>query len=141
MLLNYACLHSDTFTSQNLWHLQLPMCQLILNSTYSASRFFLHFFLTFFRHARLPYQALLNQPLNHNEPSSITQQLNFSRRILREGKKNLHKQFLISKSEFDKSAKEQNFPIGCKLFLSKVPREGISSHMERPMHLFTISSP
>ena len=36
MLLNYARLYSDTFTNQNLWHLRLPMCMLILNSTYSC---------------------------------------------------------------------------------------------------------
>ena len=117
MLLNFARLYSDTFTNQNLWHLRLPMCQLILNSTYSASRKFSPFFLTFFRHARLPYHALLNQPLNYNENSSVSQQLNFSRRILREAEENLHKQFLVSKTEFDKSAKEENFPIGCKLFV------------------------
>ena len=59
MLLNFARLYSDTFSNQNLWHLRLPMCQLILNSTYSASRKFSPFFLTFFRHARLPYHCLL----------------------------------------------------------------------------------
>ena len=48
MLLNFVRLYSDTFTNQNLWHLRLPMCQLILNSTYSASRKFSPFFLTFF---------------------------------------------------------------------------------------------
>ena len=36
MLLNFARLYSDTFSNQNLWHLRLPMCMLILNSTYSC---------------------------------------------------------------------------------------------------------
>ena len=73
MLLNYARLYSDTFSNQNLWHLRLPMCMLILNSTYSASRKCSPFFLTFFRHARLPYHALLDQPLNYNQQSSVRQ--------------------------------------------------------------------
>ena len=101
MLLNYARLYSDTFSNQNLWHLRIPMCQLILNSTYSASRKFSPFFLTFFRHARLPYHALLNQSFNYNEHSTIAQQLNFSRRILREAEENLYKRFLSAKAEFD----------------------------------------
>ena len=126
MLLNFARLYSDTFMNQNLWHLRLPMCQLILNSTYSTSRKFSPFFLTFFRHARLPYHALLNQPLNLNEQSSVSQQLNFSRRILQEAEENLHKQFLLSKVEFDKSARTQYFPVGCKLFVRTSQRGKIS---------------
>ena len=126
MLLNYARLYSDTFTNQNLWHLRLPMCMLILNSTYSASRKFSPFFLTFFRHARPPYHALLKQPLNYNQQSSVSQQLNFSRRILQEAEANLHKQFLSSKAEFDKSAKSQHFPIGCKLFVRTSQRGKIA---------------
>ena len=134
MLLNFARLYSDTFTNQNLWHLRLPMCQLILNSTYSASRKFSPIFLTFFRHARLPYHALLNQPLNLNEQSSVSQQLNFSRRILQEAEENLHKQFLLPKVEFDKSARTQYFPVGCRLFVRTSQREKnflqISTHLE-----------
>ena len=101
-------------------------CMLILNSTYSASRKFSPFFLTFFRHARLPYHALLNQPLNYNQQSSVSQQLNFSRRILQEAENNLHKQFLQSKLAFDKSAKTQHFPIGSKLFVRTSQRGRVS---------------
>ena len=140
MLLNYARLYSDTFSNQNLWHLRLPMCMLILNSTYSASRKFSPFFLTFFRHARLPYHALLNQPLNYNQQSSVSQQLNFSRRILQEAETNLQKQFLTSKMEFDKSAKSQHFPIGCKLFVrtSQTRQNSFQtcSHLERTIRVF-----
>ena len=117
MLLNYARLYSDTFSNQNLWHLRIPMCQLILNSTYSASRKFSPFFLTFFRHARLPYHALLNQSFSYNEHSTIAQQLNFSRRILREAEENLYKRFLSAKAEFDKSARDETFPVGSKVFV------------------------
>ena len=126
MLLNYARLYSDTFSNQNLWHLRIPMCQLILNSTYSASRKFSPFFLTFFRHARLPYHALLNQSFNYNEHSTIAQQLNFSRRILREAEENLYKRFLSAKAEFDKSAREETFPVGSKVFVRTSDRGRIS---------------
>ena len=73
-----------------------------------------------------PYHALLNQPLNYNQQSSVSQQLNFSRRILQEAEANLHKQFLSSKAEFDKSAKSQHFPIGCKLFVRTSQRGKIA---------------
>ena len=45
MLINFARLYSDTVHNQNLWHLRLPMCLLILNSTKSKSRQFSPFFL------------------------------------------------------------------------------------------------
>ena len=51
MLINFTRLYSDTVHNQNLWHLRLPMCLLILNSTKSKSRQFSPFFLTYFRHA------------------------------------------------------------------------------------------
>ena len=100
------------------------MC--IRDSTYSASRKFSPFFLTFFRHARLPYQALLNSPLNYNEQSSVAQQLNFSRRVLREAEQNIHKQFDSAKQHFDKSTHSPSFPIGCKLFVRTSQRGKIS---------------
>ena len=52
---------NGTFTDQNLWHLLLPMCQLLLNSTKSSSGNYSPFFFTFFWHARLPYSAILGR--------------------------------------------------------------------------------
>ena len=75
MLLNFARLYSDTVTNQNLWHLRLPLCQLILNSTKSSTRNYSPLFLTFFRHARLPYSAILNKPLNLKEDSEVAGKL------------------------------------------------------------------
>ena len=75
MLLNFVRLYTDSYTNQNLRHLRLPFCLLILNSTYPVSRKFSPFFLTFFRHARLPYSALTSQPLINNESSNKAQKL------------------------------------------------------------------
>ena len=114
------------FSNQNLWQLRLPMCQLILNSTYSSSRRFSPFFLTFFRHARLPYHALLNAPLNYNEQSEVAEQLRFSRHILKEAEANIHKQFENTKKLFDRNSNSPSFPVGCKLFVRTSQRGQIS---------------
>ena len=141
MLLNYARLYSDTFTNQNLWHLRLPMCQLIINSTYSSSRRFSPFFLTFFRQARLPYHALLNAPLNYNEQSEVAEQLRFSRHILKEAEANIHKQFDSTKKSFDKAANSPNFPIGCKLFVRTSQRGKISYKLAHQWNCLLYTSP
>ena len=93
MLLNFARLYSDTYTNQNLWHLRLPMCQLLLNSTKSSSRNFSPFFLTFFRNARLPYSAILSRPLNLKEDSGVAAKLRMANNVLKLAMDNLAENF------------------------------------------------
>ena len=83
MLLNFARLYSDTFHNQNLWHLRLPMCLLILNSTKSKSPQFSPFFLTYYRHARLPYSTMLRRQQNLKEVSSFAGKLRMANTVLR----------------------------------------------------------
>ena len=89
MLLNFARLYSDTYSNQNLWHLRLPMCQLLLNSTKSSSCNYSPFFLTFFRNARLPYSAILSRPLNLKEDSEVAGKLRMANRVLKLAMDNL----------------------------------------------------
>ena len=83
MLLNYARLFTNDYASQNSWDIRLPMCLLILNSTKTITRRFSPFFLTFFRHARMPYHAILNRPLNYNESSDVAYKLKEADKVLK----------------------------------------------------------
>ena len=82
ILLNFARLYSDTYTNKKIWHLRLSMCQLLLNSTKSSSCNYSSFFLTFFRHARLPYSAILTRQLNLKEDSEIAGKLRMANIVL-----------------------------------------------------------
>ena len=127
MLLNFARLYSDSFQNQNLWHLRLPMCQLLLNSTKSISRNFTPFFLTYFRHARLPYSVMLNARQNLNEDSRVAGHLRMANRViklahdevLRNSQKNInwHNNHRVH---------VRSFPIGSKLFVMTSQRDKIS---------------
>ena len=76
------------------------MCQLLLNSTKSSLRNYSPFFLTFFRHARLPYSAILNKPLNLKEDSEIAGKLRMANRVLKLAMDNVAANFECSKNYF-----------------------------------------
>ena len=129
MLLNFARSYSDTVTNQNLWHLRLPLCQLILNSTKSSTSNFSPFFLTFFRHARLPYSAILNKPLNLKEDSEVAGKLRIANRVLKLAMNNLNNHFKQNKFQADKSQVVPKIREVSKLLvltyqLSNWPRNG-----------------
>ena len=128
MLLNFARLYSDTYYNQNLWHLRLPMCQLIMNSTKSVSRNFTPFFLTYFRHARLPYTMMsTSSKVNLNEDSPVAGQLRMANRVLKLANDEIIK---ITKQNTDwhnkNSAYSRSFPIGSKLFVMTSYRNNVS---------------
>ena len=93
MLLNFARLYSDTYSNQNLWHLHLPMCQLLLNSTKSSSHNFSPFFLTFFGNARFSYSGILSRPLNLKEDSKVAGKLRMANCVLKLAMDNLAENF------------------------------------------------
>ena len=115
MLLNYARLFTNDYASQNSWDIRLPMCLLILNSTKSITRRFSPFFLTFFRHARMPYHAILNRPLNYNESSDVAYRLKEADKVLKASADYLS-------SAFDKYK-------SCLLYTSPSPRDLSTSRM------------
>ena len=117
MLLNFARLFTNDYRSQSLWDLRLPMCVLILNSTKSVSRNFSPFFLTYFRHARLPYHALLNKPLNYDESSDTARRLQEANKILKASAEYIDRSFDKYKAGHDSKLKQPKFPVGCKLFV------------------------
>ena len=127
MLINLARLYSDTVNNQNLWHLRLPMCLIILNSTKSKSRQCSPFFLTYFRHARLPYSTMLRRPLNLKEDSTVARKLRMANTVLRMAMEKLDNNFeqnakwYMANKSFPKS-----FPIGCKLFVFNSQRNNVS---------------
>ena len=127
MLLNFACLYSDTFHNQNLWHLQLPMCLLILNSTISKSRQFYPFYLIYFRHARLPYTTMLRRPLNLKEDSSVAGKLRMANTVLRLAMEKLDNNFEQNAQWHSKNKVfSKSYPIGCKLFVFNSQRNNAS---------------
>ena len=126
MLLNFARLYSDTVTNQNLWHLRLPMCQLLLNSTKSSTRNFSPFFLTFFRHARLPYYVILSKPLNLKEDSEVAGKLRIADRVLKLAMDNLNSHFQQNKIQADRSTMVPKIGEGSQLFVLTSQRNKIS---------------
>ena len=130
MLLNFARLYSDTYTNQNLWHLRLPMCQLLLNSTKSSSRNFSPFFLTFFRNARLPYSAILSRPLNLKEDSEVAAKLRMANRVLKLAMDNLAENFEKNKLSHVPS-RIPEIKEGSQLFVLTSQRNNISFKLAR----------
>ena len=126
MLLNFARLFTNDYRSQSLWDLRLPMCVLILNSTKSVSRNFSPFFLTYFRHARLPYHALLNKPLNYDESSDTARRLQEANKILKASADYIDRSFDKYKAGHDSKLKQPKFPVGCKLFVRTSQRGKIA---------------
>ena len=127
MLLNFARLYSDTFSNQNLWHLRLPMCQLLLNSTKSVSRNFTPFFLTYFRHARLPYTTMMNARNNFNEDSNVAGHLRMANRVIKLAHDEVIKQSNknITWHNHNK-VNARTFPVGSKLFVMTSQRDQVS---------------
>ena len=130
MLLNFARLYSDTLSNQNLWHLRLPMCQLLLNLTKSSSRNYSPFFLTFFRHARLPYSAILSRPLNLKEDSKVAGKLRMANRVLKLAMDNLADNFEKNKRSHVPS-KIPEIKEGSQLFVLTTQRNNISFKLAR----------
>ena len=124
MLLNFARLYSDTYSNQNLWHLHLPMCQLLLNSTKSSSRNFSPFFLTFFSYARLPYSAILSRPLNMKEDSEVAGKLRMANHVLKLAMDNLAENFEKNKRSHVPS-KVPEIKEGSQLFVLTSQRSNI----------------
>ena len=130
MLINFARLYSDTVHNQNLWHLRLPMCLLILNSTKSKSRQFSPFFLTYFRHARLPYSTMLRRPVNLKEDSTVAGKLQMANTVLRMAMEKSDNNFEQNEKWYSANKSfSKSFPIGWKLFLFNSQRNNVSFKM------------
>ena len=110
----------------------LPDFQTIINSTTSASRKHSPFFLTYFRHSHFPFQHLVNRTPNLNENSSVEARLNLSRTILKEAAEHVEQYHTPTKSQFDKTVKDRNFPVGSKNFVQTSQRAGMSKKLARP---------
>ena len=127
MLINFARLYSDTVHNQNLWHLRLQMCLLILNSIKSKSRLFSPFFLTYFRHTRLPYTTMLRRPLNLKEDSSVAGKLRIANTVLGLAMEKLDNNFKQNAQwHSNNKAYAKSFPIGCKLLVFNSQRNNVS---------------
>ena len=79
---------------------------------------FLHSFLPFFRHAWLPFSAILGRLLNLKEDSSVVGKLRVANNVLQLAMEKLDNT-LDQNAQWHNKYKvfSRSFPIGCKLFI------------------------
>jgi len=108
-----------------MWHELCNDFQLIINSTRSSSRNETPHFLTFFKHAKMPYSSALSLPQDLDEKSTIAARLNFSNKVLKSASAWVEQAFADSKVQYDKDVQEKRFQVGNKVFVNTSQREGL----------------
>ena len=114
MLIEFARSYTFDLAGQSSWHVRLPWCVSMINSTYSKSRKQSPYFLTFFRHPRLPYTSIINQPPAYSD-SSISHKFSQIQKTLIDTEKLLSQKFDESKRYF--GSNPSKITVGSKVFV------------------------
>ena len=120
MLIEFARTHTFDLQGQSSWHVRLPWCISVINSTFSKSRKHSPFFLTFFRHPSFPYTAIRDREKNYDMDSAVVKRLELAQNTLRETEELMSRQFADAKHYFKSRAR--SFPIGSKIFVTSSQR-------------------
>ena len=86
MILQFFRKTCNTLDEQSNWNKHCAELQTIINSTKSATREHLPFFLTFFQNSNYPLTGISSIPINYNEESTVASKLTLPKRLQKTSK-------------------------------------------------------